>query len=522
VKVLITSDAPRLEPLPGETFWGLFADRVALTPDTPMLFDEHGRRFTFREAFDWCERVAAGLSDMGIGAGTRISWQLPTKLETIVLSFALARLGAVQNPIIALYRGHEVGFLLKTTEAEWFAVPGVWRGFDFTAMGTELVAKLDHPCRLLVFDGDLPTGDPATLPSPVLDPNVIRWIYATSGTTSVPKAARHTDRSLIYGAGGLGRSYKPQSDEIGTFFFPYSHIGGPAFSVIMLQYGLGVLTMEAFVPDEAVRLMNEVGVTSSGGSTAFYLAFLAEQGKDPSKPFVPTLRYLNGGGAPKPPEVFWRVHAELGLPIYHGFGMTECTSMASCAYGDTDEQMANTDGAAVYGCEIEIRDDDDRLVPSGVVGEIVVRGPQLFSGYTDPELNAVSFDEQGFFRTGDRGLLREDKHIVITGRSKDMIIRKGENISPREIEDVLVQHPSVAAVAVIGLPDAERGERVCAVVELRPGAPAITFQEMQQMCRDAQLMTQKFPEQLEIMDALPRNPTMKILKRELRTTFGGN
>jgi acyl-CoA synthetase (AMP-forming)/AMP-acid ligase II len=222
-----------------------------------------------------------------------------------------------------------------------------------------------------------------------------------------------------------------------------------------------------------------------------------------------------GGGAPKPPEVYWQVKRELGAEIRHGFGMTECPMIALGAEGDTDEQLAESDGAPVHGCEVRVVDDDAKLMAAGVDGDLEVRGPMLAKGYTDPELTADAFLPDGWFRTGDRGYLRDDGHVVVTGRTKDLIIRKGENISPREIEDVLMAHPKVAAVAVIGLPDPERGERVCAVVERPPSGESLTFLEMQSACREAGLMVQKIPEQLEVIDALPRNPTMKILKREL-------
>jgi cyclohexanecarboxylate-CoA ligase len=209
------------------------------------------------------------------------------------------------------------------------------------------------------------------------------------------------------------------------------------------------------------------------------------------------------------------VKRELGVEIHHGFGMTECPMIAIGADGDTDEQLANTDGAPVHGCEVRAVDEDGIPVAAGFEGDLEVRGPMLAKGYTDPELTRESFRPDGWFRTGDRGLLRPDGHVVVTGRTKDLIIRKGENISPREIEDILMAHPKVAAVAVIGLPDDASGERVCAVVERAPGGDALTFLEMQEVCREAGLMVQKIPEQLEVVDELPRNPTMKIVKREL-------
>jgi acyl-CoA synthetase (AMP-forming)/AMP-acid ligase II len=272
---------------------------------------------------------------------------------------------------------------------------------------------------------------------------------------------------------------------------------------------MSAVLLESFVPEAALTVFRRHAVTLSGGSTAFYQAFLNEQRKQPGEPVLPSLRLLAGGGAPKPPELFHQVRRELGIPILHGYGMTECPMIASGSPGDSDEQLANTDGKPVVGCEVRVVD-----------GEIRVRGPMLCRGYTDAALTAAAFDEDGFFRTGDLGHLRADGHVVLTGRSKELIIRKGENVSPREIEDLLATHPSVAAVAVIGLSDAERGERVCAVVETRPGAE-LDFAEMQAFCRKARLMAQKIPEQLEIVDALPRNATMKILKHELRKRFAG-
>jgi acyl-CoA synthetase (AMP-forming)/AMP-acid ligase II len=312
---------------------------------------------------------------------------------------------------------------------------------------------------------------------------------------------------------------QPEPDDVGSMAFPCTHIGGPDYLVVMLAYGMSAVLLEAFDPAGAVATFSRHGVTMAGGSTAFYLAFLNEQRKDPSKPVIPTLRLLNGGGAPKPPEVFREVRAEMHIPVCHGYGMTECPMITQGSYTDTDEQLMNTDGAPDFGCTVQIVDEEGAPVPAGVTGEVRVSGPMLAKGYMDPAQTAAAFGPDGFFTTGDRGYLRDDGHIVLTGRTKELIIRKGENISPREIEDLLQTNPKVAAVAVIGLPDRDRGERVCAVVETREGQEPLTFAEMQQFCRDHQLMTQKIPEQLEVVDVLPRNATFKILKHELVKQF---
>jgi cyclohexanecarboxylate-CoA ligase len=513
-------DTPVSHPFAsGDTFWALLEDRVRLSPDHPMLLDEHDRSVTFQEFRDWAERVAAGLHQLGIAEGAVVSWQLPTRIETIVFSMALSRLGAVQNPVIALYREREVGALLRTTSARWFAVPGEWKGFDYARMAAALVGQLDQRCDVLDLSGPLPEGDRALLPAPPTDGHLIRWMYATSGTTSEPKAVRHTDASLIAGGIGIATSQRFTPDDIGTIPFPYAHIGGPDNLVMQLRLGFPALLMEAFVPAAAVELMRHHGVTTLGGSTAHYLALLQEQRRTPGVPILPSMRVLVGGGAPKPPELLWQAKHELGVRIHHGYGMTECPMIACCGPDDSDEELADTDGRPVVGCEVRILDDHDVAVTAGIDGEIVVRGPMLTVGYTDAAANAEAFLADGFFRTGDRGHLRESGHLVITGRTKELIIRKGENIAPREIEDVLTTHPSIGAVAVIGLPDAARGERICAVIELRPDAVAPTLADIRELCRVAGLMVQKTPEQIEIVDALPRNPTMKVLKRELVTRF---
>jgi acyl-CoA synthetase (AMP-forming)/AMP-acid ligase II len=490
------------------TLWQLLAARAAASPDRPMLLDERDRRVGFAEFRARAERVAAGLAALGIGAGTPVTWQLPTRIESVLLSMALARLGAVQNPILPIYREREVGAVLAETGARWLVVPGLFRGFDHGALARTLKARAQEDFQILNADEPLPEGDPATLPPPPEDGDAVRWIYSTSGTTAAPKCARHTDATLIAGGTGLASALAAGPDDVGSIAFPYTHIGGPDYLVMGLLSGMAVVLLESFVPEQALAVFRRHGVTLAGGSTAFYQAFLAEQRRRPGEKLLPSLRALAGGGAPKPPELFWQVQRELGVPILHGYGMTECPMIASGAPGDSDEQLANTDGRPVVGCQVRV-----------VEGEICVRGPMLCRGYTDPALTTEAFDADGFFHTGDLGQLRPDGHVVLTGRKKELIIRKGENISPREIEDLLAAHPSVAAVAVIGLPDAERGERVCAVVETRPGVPPLDFAALQAHCRAAGLMAQKIPEQLELVDALPRNATLKILKHELRERF---
>jgi cyclohexanecarboxylate-CoA ligase len=505
--------------LDATTFWELLRRRVEQSPDRPLLLDDAGRRLTCAEFRDEVERVAAGLHDLGIREGTPVTWVLPTRIETVVLSFALSRLGAVQNPIIHIYRHREVGFCIRQTGAEFVFTPGEWNGFDYAAMAEEVSADLERPPTVLNGYADLPTGDPATLPAAPTDGDEVRWLYYTSGTTSDPKGVRHTDKTLISAGTGLAVALEADEHDVGTIAFPYAHIGGPDYIVMMLVNGFPAVLVESFTPAGAVAAYAEHGATLIGGSTAFYQMFLAEDQKVEG-PAMPRLRAMAGGGAPKPPEIYFEVKEKMGVPIAHGYGMTECPMICQGTPSDTDDQLAHTEGAPIQGCQVDIVRMDGTAAAPGEEGEVRVSGPMLFKGYTDPALDAEAFDDRGRFRTGDLGVRRADGHVTLTGRVKDIIIRKGENISAKEVEDVLYTLPQVANAAVIGLPDPERGERVCAVVETADGQADLTFDEMTAACEAAGLMKQKTPEQLEIHDGpLPRNATMKILKYELRDRY---
>ncbi|EPH39629.1 AMP-binding protein [Streptomyces aurantiacus] len=502
------------------TLWELIERRAALTPDTPALIQAAAdpaddRTLTFGGLRQRCERVAAGLYGMGVRPGTVVAWQLPTRVETAVLSFALARLGAVQSPVIPFYRDREVGFALRESKAEFFAVPGVWRGFDHA----ELAARLGARGVFTAYD-ELPEADPGVLPPPPADGRAVRWIYWTSGTTSDPKGVLHTDRSLIAGGACLAHALRLTPDDVGSMAFPFAHIAGPDYTVMLLLYGFPAVMFEHFALPDALDGYRRHGVTVAGGSTAFYSMFLTEQRKRPDRRLIPTLRLLAGGGAPKPPEIYHTVVREMGCQLTHGYGMTEVPMITMGDPDDSPENLATTEGRPPAGMEIRVTDADGEEVPAGTDGEVRLRGEAVCRGYLDAAATRAAFDADGFLITGDLGHLRETGHLVLTGRAKDVIIRKGENISAKEIEDLLHAHPAVADVAVIGLPDAERGERVCAVVEGAPGAPELTLPEASAYLRGAGLSVHKLPEQLELVSALPRNETLrKVLKYKLRERF---
>ena len=504
--------------------WELLERRVEVSPDREFLVDEAGRRLTFAEFKVAAERAAAGFAALGVGEATVVSWQLPTRMESVVLVAALARLGAVQNPMLPIYREREVGFVTRQCGARWLVVPGPWRGFDYPAMAASVAAQVDG-LEVLVVDRELPVGDPAGLgpaPVPPATPQEapVRWVFYTSGTTAAPKGARHTDATIKAAAIANAESVGYTEDDCSPLVFPFTHIGGVINLFSGLMTGGKAVLVETFDPTATVDLMVREHCTIAGAGTPFHLAYLAEHRRRPEEKLFANIRAYPGGGAPKPPQLHYDIKRELGgVGVVSGYGLTECPILAMHRPGTPDDKLAETEGRPTRGVEIRIVTLDDTIAGPGEIGEIRVKAPQLCRGYVDATLNHDAFDPDGYFRTGDLGYQDPDGYLTITGRLKDIIIRNGENISAKEVEDLLYTHPKVTDVAVIGLPDPTTGERACAVVTCLDPHDPLTFTEMTTYLKDHGLMTQKIPEQLELVDTVPRNPAGKILKHDLRAQY---
>jgi|SRR5215471_3611533 len=506
------------------SLWELIERRVAEAPDATMAVDEDGRTITFREYRDAAQRAAAGLAELGVREGTPVSWALPTWLESLVLVAALARLGAVQNPILPIYRHREVGFVTKQTGAKLLIVPSTWKGFDYEDMAREIAAE-QPGLEVLVVDRKLPDADPASLPpaaSPSSSPEdaPVRWAFYTSGTTADPKGAQHTDRTIMASAYGMTLALGTQPDDVSALVFPFTHIGGIGWLFSSMMVGFKTIVVEAFDPSTTIPVLQREGVTLAGAGTPFHMAYLAAQRENPGEPLFPRARAYPGGGAAKPVQLHYDVKKELGgAGVVSGYGLTECPILAMATVDDPDVKLAETEGRTTPGVEVKVVKLDGSVASAAEEGEIRVKGPMLFRGYVDSSLDADAFDDDGWFRTGDLGVQDADGYIAITGRLKDVIIRKGETISAKEVEDLLFRHPAIGDVAVIGLQDEASGERACAiVVPADPEAPP-TLKDLFDFSTEAGLMTQKIPEQLEIVDVLPRNATGKVLKHELRKQY---
>ncbi len=447
-----------------DSLWDLIEQRAQDTPAARFAIDEDGRTLTFAEYRDASDRAAAFFAARGIGEGDVVSWQLPTWIEAMVLVGGLARLGAVQNPILPIYREREVGFVVRQADAKLLVVPGEWRGFDYGAMarGLGLPAEIMELHRGEVLAGDVGTLGPVPAGGEPFAPGVrrdgpLRWLFYTSGTTADPKGARHNDNTVAAAAWAMVDAFDLTADDRNALVFPFTHIGGIGWLIAGLMAGCAQVIVEGFVPATTIPVLERERVTIAGAGTPFHMAYLDAQAQA-DHPLFPDTRIYVGGGAAKPPQLHYDVKERLGgLGILSGYGLTECPILAECRVDATDEQMANTEGALCAGIEVKVVTIEGEVVGRGEEGELRVKGPNLCLGYVDPALDAEGFDDEGYFRTGDLGVVRDDDHVVITGRLKDVIIRKGENISAKEVEDLLFTHPKVADAAVVGLPDPRAG-----------------------------------------------------------------
>jgi acyl-CoA synthetase (AMP-forming)/AMP-acid ligase II len=509
------------------TYWTLIADAAQRQPNRPLLADDYGRSLSARQLHDAASATAAAFAERGIGAGTIVSWQLPTTLETVVVMAALTRLGAVQNPIIPILREREVGFITEQLATEFLVVPELWRGFDHGELARELasvkgfeVIAVDLATPPLAGELRLPrAGADALPPAPAPDGDT-QWIYYSSGTTAAPKGIRHTDTTVIAGSQGLVDAMGITAGDVDPIAFPIAHIGGAAMVAAALMTGMRLALFEVFDPVATPLAIAAHNPTFLGTATPFFVAFLEAQRAHGDQPLFGALRGCIAGGAPITAELGRQVRETFGTAgIANAWGMTEFPVATSPPLNAAAEVLDYTVGAPVSGVSVRVVDRREIELPVGHEGELRLKGPQCFLGYADATLDADTFDEDGWLRTGDLGLIDADGNVRVTGRIKDAIIRNAENVSALEIENVLATHPAVADVAVIGVPDHSAGERVCAVV-VPTSDEGVSLESLVQHCHSLGLSRYKHPESLVIVETLPRNQFGKVIKKDLRETFG--
>ncbi|GAB2825182.1 AMP-binding protein [Actinocorallia aurea] len=484
-----------------ETIGDLLARGLAAAPGAEFRVHSDVRPYTgtFAEVEDVARRLAAGLRRRGVGPGDVVVFQLPNWMEAAAVFWASAFLGAVVVPVVHFYGRKELGYILDHVEPKVFI--GLDR-FGRLEFHDDLAARV--PVVGVVgrdFDDLL---DPERLEGVLpVDPDAPALIAFTSGTTRDPKGVVHSHRTLGHETRQLSAWYPPERGAQLTAA-PVGHFIGMvnAFLIPVLD-GSPVNLADVWDPGRALALMRSDDLRVGGGATYYITSLLDHPDFTPAH--LPAMRYAGLGGSSVPSAITSRL-AGLGITVFRSYGSTEHPSITGAAHTAPEEKRLFTDGAVLPGVELRLAEN----------GEILSRGPDLCLGYTDPALTAAAFDAEGWYRTGDIGVLDDDGYLTITDRLADFIIRGGENISALEVEELLLTLDGVAEAAVVAAPDARLGEHAAAVLRMRPGADLPSLDEMRHHLEKEGLARQKWPEEIHGVADFPRTPSGKIKKFVLR------
>ncbi|MET0704090.1 MAG: AMP-binding protein [Mycobacterium sp.] len=498
-----------------ETLADALRDAADTTPLRELIVDGDHRldcRTLHARATDLAQALLGRLP-----TGSVVSFMLPNWHEAAVIYLGATLAGMAVNPILPSLRDHELRFILDDVDSRMIFIPAHFRGHDYASMLSRVCAQLPSPPEVVVVRGPTETHTPypalfdsssAGVALPVLDPDAVRMIMYTSGTTGRPKGVLHSHNSLHALICQLREHWLVEPGDKFLVPSPIAHIGGSIYAFESpLLLGTTAVLMERWDADDAVYLMTAQRCTHMAGATPFLHQLLAAAEKAETR--LPQLKVFICGGASVSPSLIRRAADYFDRAVVtRVYGSTEVpvTTVGSTGPGDTDH-AAETEGRPGIA-EITLTS----------AGEICARGPQMLIGYLHAEDNDGSFDSDGFFRTGDLARWVDDDYLVVTGRAKDIIIRNGENISPKEVEDLLAGHPGIAEIAVVGLPDARTGERACAVIVPGHATPP-DVAELRSVLGASGLATFKVPEQVVIWDALPKNDAGKVLKHQIRAAL---
>ena len=509
---------------------------VAEVPDktalTAMQADSGAvTRFTWRELATMADRVGVGLHRLGVRRGDVVACQLPNWWQFSVLYLACSRIGAVLNPLMPIFRERELSFMLAHGEAKVFICPAVFRGFDHAQMALELKDKLPHLQHIVVIGGAGDNSFDKLLSGPAWEteadaaailtdsrpgPNDVMQLIYTSGTTGEPKGAMHTANTLYANILPYAERMGLGAGDVVLMASPMAHQTGFMYGLMMpVILRASSVLLDVWDPAKAAELIRAEGCTFTMASTPF-LTDLARTVADSGRP-VPTLRTFLCAGAPSPGPLVEQARAALGATIVSAWGMTENGAVTTTLLTDDPERAVHTDGQPLPGVEVRVADFDGRALPVGEVGRLLLRSCSNFGGYLKrPQWNST--DAEGWFDTGDLARLDERGYIRITGRSKDVIIRGGENIPVVEIESLLYKHPAVQQVAIVAYPDERLGERACAVIVPKPGQE-IDLASVARFLGEHKVARNYIPEKVVVRDAMPATPSGKIQKFKLRETL---
>lgn len=485
-------------------------------------------RFTYRELAAMADRVAVGLARLGVGRNDVVAMQLPNWWQFTVTYLACSRLGAVLNPLMHIFRERELGFMLKHGGAKLMIVPKTFRGFDYEQMLEGLKPSLPDLKQLVVVGGSGANSYEALLSGPAWEnepdareiltrhrpgPDDITQLIYTSGTTGEPKGVMHSANTVMANIVPYAERLRLGADDVVLMASPMAHQTGFMYGLMMpIMLRASAVLQDLWEPKKAVEVIRAEGASFTMASTPFLndlARTVAETGQT-----VPTLKTFLCAGAPIPGPLVEQARSVLGTKIVSAWGMTENGAVTLIELDDDDRLAATTDGCPLPGVALKVVGDDGAELPRGQSGKLLVRSVSNFGGYLHrPQWNNT--DAEGWFDTGDLATMNEAGYIRISGRSKDVIIRGGENIPVFEVEALLYKHPAVAQVAVVAVPDERLGERACAVV-VPKAEQTLTLPELVDFLKAQKVALQYIPERLILREAMPATPSGKIQKFKLR------
>jgi cyclohexanecarboxylate-CoA ligase len=491
-------------------------------------------RFTYRELAGMADRIAVGLTRLGVGRNDVVACQLPNWWQFTLAYLACSRIGAVLNPLMHIFRERELSFMLKHGEAKVLIVPKTFRGFDFEQMAMGLQPGLPDLKHVVVVGGAGANSFEALLSGPAWEneadakdiltrsrpgPDDVTQLIYTSGTTGEPKGVMHSANTVRANIIPYAQRLQLGADDVVLMASPMAHQTGFMYGLMMpIMLKASAVLQDIWEPNKALELIRAEKASFTMASTPFLTDLartVAESGQG-----VPTLRSFLCAGAPIPGPLVEQARKALGAKIVSAWGMTENGAVTLTELGDDDERSVHTDGKPLPGVEVKVVDVDGQALPPGEVGQLMLRSCSNFGGYLHrPQLNGTDADD--WFDTGDLAHIDERGYIRITGRSKDVIIRGGENIPVVEIESLLYRHPAVAMAAIVAYPDARLGERACAVVVPKAGQ-TIDLASIAEFLKAQKVALQYIPERLIVRDAMPSTPSGKIQKFKLRELLQGS
>jgi acyl-CoA synthetase (AMP-forming)/AMP-acid ligase II len=469
-------------------------------------------------------RLAGGLAARGFGPGDVIAFQMPNWIEAAVTFYGVSLLGGVLVPVVHFYGPKELRHILRESRARLLLTADQFGHNDYLAGLASIRAELPD-LELVVVAGDAPAppdtvafdtllGDDRIDRPGAIDPDMPAVVGYTSGTTANAKGVVHTHRTLVAELHQVTEMNATPGGRPMLVGAPVGHaIGMQAGLLNPLVRGLSVHLTDVWDPATVLAAMLEAELTAGSGSTYFLQSLLDDASCSPRHHEL--MGAIGLGGSSVPPAVAERAE-RLGISITRSYGSTEHPSTTGASHEEPRAKRNNTDGRALPGVDLRIVDEHGRDVDVGVPGEIWSRGPDLCGGYVDPALTDVAFDPEGWYASGDIGILDADGYLTITDRKKDIIIRGGENVSAAEVEELLLRMPGVVDAAVVAAPDARMGEHVCAFVRVRAGETAPTLPDVREHFEHAGIARQKWPEELHPVDDLPRTPSGKVKKFVLR------